>query len=240
MSRLAYKSNGRYEGIVTYDNAKYTDEQLAKMKEEFYLAEKSLAKKCKKVDDSEYSYELGILLASKLQEYRIIESSRYNFWKMLREYVNERDNRKVITDKRDPYEYDYLLSKLPRELAVKYARSKWDHLFDVTTARKDERIYDWLLKNENKDFINNNLVFQNFVKCLKDYIYNLDTGIYSDDEMYSLFDDAMYKSIFLVNYMKVNNLKMDSNQRSEFFNTVKKIDGNNKEKLKDILDNITK
>ena len=228
MSRLAYKSNGRYEGIVTYDNAKYTDEQLLKMKEE-------LTKKCKKIDDSEYSYELGILLSSKLQEYKIIESSRYNFWKMLREYVNERDNRKVITDKRDPYEYDYLLSKLPKELAVKYTRSKWDHLFDVTTARKDNRIYGWLLNNNNKDFINNNLIFQNFCKCIKDYIYNLDTGIYSDDEMYSLFDDAMYKSIFLVNYMKNNDIKLNSSQRSEFFNSVKRIAWTDTEKLTKVI-----
>ncbi len=231
MGRLAYKSNGKYEGIVTYDNAKYTDEQLAKMKEEFYSAEKALAKRCKRIDDSEYSYELGVLLASKLREYRIIESSRYNFWKMLREYVNERDDRKVITEKRDPYEYDYLLSKLPKKLAIKYARSKWDHLFDVTTARRDERIYDWMLKNENKEFINNSLVFQNFCKCLKDYIYNIDTGIYSDDEINSLFDDAMYKSIFLVNYTKKNKTKMDSKQRSEFFGAVKKIDGRDEEKL---------
>lgn len=238
MSRLTYKIDDRYEEIVTYDNAKYTDEQLDAMKEEFYQAEKELSKKCKKDNDSEYSYELGVLLASKLKKYKIIESNRYRFWKMLRQYVNEKDPRKVITDKRDFYEYDYMLSKLPKELAIKYSRSKWDHLFDVTTARKDERIYDWLLKNDNKEFINNNHVFQDFCKCLKDYIYNIDTGIYSDEEIFALFDDTMYKAIFLINYMKDNNKKLDSNQRSEFYNSVKKVNGTDIEKMKKIIEKI--
>ena len=32
MSRLTYKIDDRYEEIVTYDNAKYTDEQYERLK----------------------------------------------------------------------------------------------------------------------------------------------------------------------------------------------------------------
>lgn len=241
MSRLAFKENGIYKGIVTYTEKKYTEDELKKMHDEFIEIENELKKKCKNEYDSEYSYELGLILSNKLKEYEIVESTRSFFWNILREGVNSNDKRKVFQSKqRDPYEYDYLLSKLPRELALKYSRSKWDHLFDVTTARKDERIYTWLLNVDNKEFINNQLVFQNFCKGVKDVTEKLDTNILSDDELFNIYNDIMYKSIFMVNYMKNNNIKFNSNQRTKFYKEVQDIDYNNSKKLREILDKILK
>ena len=209
MSRLAFKENGTYKGIVTYSEKVYTEEELKKMHDEFIAIENALKQKCKNEYDSEYSYELGLILASKLKEYEIVESTRFYFWAILREGVNTKDKRKVFQAKqRDPYEYDYLLSKLPKELALKYSRSKWDHLFDVTTARKDDRIYKWLIDVQILDI---------------------------DDEIYTIYNDCMYKSIFLVNYMKKNNIKVDSKKRSEFFISAKKVDGKDTSKLEEII-----
>ncbi len=236
MSRLAFKENGTYKGIVTYSEKVYTEEELKKMHDEFIAIENALKQKCKNEYDSEYSYELGLILASKLKEYEIVESTRFYFWAILREGVNTKDKRKVFQAKqRDPYEYDYLLSKLPKELALKYSRSKWDHLFDVTTARKDDRIYKWLIDVQNNDFINNQLIFQNFCKAVKDITEKIDTNVLSDDEIYTIYNDCMYKSIFLVNYMKKNNIKVDSKKRSEFFISAKKVDGKDTSKLEEII-----
>lgn len=239
MSRLAFKENGIYKGIVTYSEKKYTEDELSKMHDEFIEIENELKKKCKNEYDSEYSYELGLILTDKLKEYEIVESTRSFFWNILREGVNTKDKRKVFQAKqRDPYEYDFLLSKLPKELALKYSRSKWDHLFDITTARKDDRIYTWLLNVDNNEFINNQSVFQNFCKGVKDVIEKIDTNMLNDYEINSIYDDIMYKSIFIVNYMKDNNVKFSSNQRTEFFKKAQDIDYNKKEELKSILDNI--
>ena len=239
MSRLAFKENGIYKGIVTYSEKKYTEEELSKMHDEFIVIENALKKKCKNEYDSEYSYELGLILADKLKEYEIVESTRSFFWEILREGVNSKDKRKVFQAKqRDPYEYDYLLSRLPKELALKYSRSKWDHLFDVTTARKDERIYKWLNDVQNDDFINNQLVFQNFCKAVKDLTEKIDTNMLSDDELFAIYDDCMHKSIFLVDYMKKNNSKIDSKKRSEFFISSKKIDGKDVSKLEEVMKQI--
>lgn len=237
MNRLVSKINNSYRGIVTYNDIKYTDQQLENMSEEFSRLEKSLAKKYKDYD-SEYSYELGKILSSKLVEYRIVESERYEFWRMLREYVNKKDSRKTITNLRDAYEYCYLLSKLPRDLAIKYSRSKWDHFFDIITARKDERIYRWLAMVDNKEFINSNKVFQNFCKGLKIIFKDVDTGVYSDSEINNIYDDIMWKSIYLINFMKDNNVNFDSKIRDLFFQKAKKINYLSEKDLDKILNDL--
>ena len=239
MSRLAFRENGIYKGIVTYSEKKYTEDEIKKMHDEFIEIENELKKKCKTEYDSEYSYELGLILASKLREYEIVESTRSFFWQILREGVNSNDTRKVFQKKqREPYEYDYLLSKLPKELVIKYSRSKWDHLFDITTVRKDNRLYDWMLNNKNTDFINNQLVFQNFCKGIKDSIKHLDTNMLSDDELFNLYDEIMYKAIAIVNYIKDNNITLNSTKKTEYFKNAKNINSKDTRSLRKILDSI--
>ncbi|MDD2180957.1 MAG: hypothetical protein PHW32_01155 [Bacilli bacterium] len=228
MGTLKYKKNNTYSEIITYDDFKYTEEQLEKMKEEFLNLEKKLSAKYPDYD-SKYSYELGKILTGKMREYKIIESERYAFWEMLREYVNLKDKRKTITKLRDAYEYAYMLSKLPEKLAVKYSRSKWDHLFDVTTARKDSRLYIWLENVEKFDFINSARAFQDFCKGLKVYTKNIDTAVYTDEEIFELYNDVMSKALYLDNYMKKNKInKSDfpSKKRDEFFVITEDVDAN--------------
>ncbi len=239
MSRLAIKENGMYKGIVTYTEKVYTEEEKQKMHDEFIVIENDLKKRCKNQYDSEYSYELGLILANKLKEYEITESTRHFFWKLLRDGVNTYDKRKTFQEKqRDPYEYDYLLSKLPKELVVKYSRSKWDHLFDITTARKDERLYDWLMKVDNSDFINNQYVFQNFCKGVKDIIDHIDTNMLTDEELYNIYDDVMLKSIFIVKYMQEHKTKFSSKERTQFYLDSENVDANDEEKLEEIANTI--
>ncbi|HHX69092.1 MAG TPA: hypothetical protein GX708_13715, partial [Gallicola sp.] len=237
MSRLAFRENGIYKGIVTYSEKKYTEDELQKMHDEFIVIENQLKEKCKNEYDSEYSYELGLILAEKLREYEIVESTRSYFWEILREGVNTNDKRKVFQPKqRDPYEYDYLLSKLPKELVIKFSRSKWDHLFDITTARKDDRLYDWLMNVDNNEFINNQLIFQNFCKGVKDRIEKIDTNILSDDEINSIYDDVMNKSIIIVKYMKSHDIKLSSKDRTDYFKKSVDINSNDEDKLNKLLD----
>lgn len=233
MKKLVYKKNNAYEGIVTYENIKYTEEELIKLSEEIYFFEKKLRIKMKEYN-SEYSYELGKFLSEKLENYKIVESERYGFWEMLRTYANRLDKRKTITELRDAYEYCYLLSKLPKELAIKYSRSKWDHLFDVVTARKDPRLYSWLEKNENTEFINSNDIFQNFCKALKIYLKKKDTDVLSDDELFEIYDTASKNAVLLCRYMKNNEKKISSKKRDEYFEKTRKI--NNEKEIYKIFD----
>ena len=55
MSRLAFKENGIYKGIVTYSEKKYTEDELSKMHDEFIEIENELKKRCKNEYDSRRS-----------------------------------------------------------------------------------------------------------------------------------------------------------------------------------------
>ena len=127
---------------------------------------------------------------------------------------------------------------MPKELVVKYSRSKWDHLFDITTVRKDERLYKWMFKVENTEFINNQLVFQNFCKGVKENIENIDTNMLSEEELFGIYDEIMLKSIIIVNYMKNNNIKLNSKKRTQFFEQTAEINSSDKSKIIEVLDNI--
>ena len=211
MAKLLYKKNDGYDGFQTYGDIKYSEEQYELMKEEFYKYESLLEKKYK-LYSSEYCYELGIYLKQKLEEYRIVESTRYEFWEALRKYVNIKNPTKVITDLRDPYEYCYMMSKINRDLIVKYPRTRWDHLFDCVTAREDSRIYDWLLE---RNTIESNECWQGFIKALKVYFKNIDTSIYSKEKMFKFYDEIIVKTNILFEQLKISKKKLSSKSRDE-------------------------
>jgi hypothetical protein len=123
-------------------------------------------------------------------------------------------------------------------LAIRYSRSKWDHLFDIITARKDERIYKWLNTVNNKEFINSNKIFQNFCKGLKIVFKDVDTGVYDDLEINDIYSDIMEKSIFLVNFMNNNKKNFNSKIRDLFFEKSKKIVYSNEKELNEVLKNL--
>lgn len=239
MAKITFKKNDVYDGMDSYSDVKRTEEYLQLMKESVLNFERDLidtyVKKPSDMYNSEYSFELGKFLSEKLSEAMIIESDRYKFWDMLRNYVNQQDDRLVITDKRDPYEYCYMLSKLDRSLVLKYSRARWDHLFDCVTARQDDRIYKWLLNNEEVSFLKSSDVWKEFIKGIKVYFKKIDTSIFDDEELFEFYDDIMYKSIYIIKYMKENS-KFNSNQRDVFFEKSKKIKHTDIDSLKSIID----
>lgn len=236
MAKLLYKKSGGYDGFQTYGDIKYSEEQYELMKEEFYQFECALEKKYKPYS-SEYCYELGLYLCQKLEEYRIVESTRYEFWETLRKYVNTKNPTKVITDLRDPYEYCYMMSKINRDLIVKYPRTRWDHLFDCVTAREDKRLYDWLL---NREYIEKNECWQGFIKALKVYFKGIDTSIYSNEEIFELYDQILLKTNVLFENLKKLGIKLSSKSRDEYFEKTKKIDGNNFNELVEVINSLNK
>lgn len=234
MPKLEYKKNDLYDGTASYNNVMYTEQELEKLKSEVYDFEKKLSKKYQPYN-SEYSYELGLYLSSKLSEYSFVEGERHKFWNMLREYVNEKDKRKVFqSNQREPYEYCYMLSKLDKNLVTKFSRSRWDHLFDCVTAREDSRLYKWLLELNNEKFISSSEYWRAFVKGLNIYFKNLDTSIFNEEEIFKIYEEVMLKSMFLVDYIK-ENAKLSNEVRNKFFINSKNTSGRDIDSLNKIL-----
>lgn len=181
MSKVIIKLNGSYKGFVSSEDIVYTNKELLKIKTELGKLETSLLAKTH-VRNSEFTYELGLYLKDILIEHGYEMIDRFLFWASLRENVNANDKRIVRSMKRDFYEYAYQLSKLPKELVIKYSYSKWSYFYDVTLVREDSRIFDFLLKCEDPDFVHNNDIFQTFLKVLKVYLKKIDVFYLSDNE----------------------------------------------------------
>lgn len=231
MDRILIKNtDNSYDGIVSNTEINNLEEELDKLKIELNEFENELSKKISP-KSSEYCYELGKYISSKVDKYQEFVYDRRRLWDMLRDNVNVHDNNKAMRDKWDQYEYDYLLSKLDKELVIKYDKTYWDHFFDCTTVRQDGRIYDWL-KKESK--ITSKKIWAEFIKGVKVYLKNKDTSFMSDDILYKYYDDILTKTLVLVDDLNVNgNLK--SNKRDLYFEKSKKIESSNKTELRNIL-----
>ena len=230
---LIKNTDNTYDGIVSNEAINNLEEELSKLKIELAEFEKELSKKMDK-KSSEYRYEIGKFLSSKVDKYQEFVYDRRRLWDMLRDNVNTYDKNSPQRDKWDQYEYDYLLSKLDKELVVKYDKTYWDHFFDCTTIREDNRIYDWL-KREDK--ITKKMIWAEFIKGVKVYLKNKDTSFMPDDTLFKYYDDILNKTLILVNDLEKNgNLK--SKERDLYFEMSKKVSSSDVDGLNKILSEI--
>lgn len=230
---LIKNTDNTYDGIVSNEVINNLEEELSKLKIELAEFEKELSKKMDK-KSSEYRYEIGKFLSSKVDKYQEFVYDRRRLWDMLRDNVNTYDKNSPQRDKWDQYEYDYLLSKLDRELVVKYDKTYWDHFFDCTTIREDNRIYDWL---KREDRITKKMIWAEFIKGVKVYLKNKDTSFMPNDTLFKYYDDILNKTLILVNDLEKNgNLK--SKERDLYFEMSKKVSSSDIEGLNKILSEI--
>lgn len=234
MDRILIKNtDNSYDGIVSNTEINNLEEELDKLKIELNEFENELSKKISP-KSSEYCYELGKYISSKVDKYQEFVYDRRRLWDMLRDNVNVHDNNKAMRDKWDQYEYDYLLSKLDKELVIKYDKTYWDHFFDCTTVREDSRIYEWLKK---EDKITKKIIWAEFIKGVKVYLKNKDTSFMPDETLFKYYDDILEKTLILVEDLEKNgNLK--SKERDLYFELSKKIPSSNIDELNKILSEI--
>ena len=230
---LIKNTDNTYDGIVSNEAINNLEEELSKLEIDLAEFEEELSKKMDK-KSSEYRYEIGKFLSSKVDKYQEFVYDRRRLWDMLRDNVNTYDKNSPQRDKWDQYEYDYLLSKLDKELVVKYDKTYWNHFFDCTTIREDNRIYDWL-KREDK--ITKKMIWAEFIKGVKVYLKNKDTSFMSDDTLFGYYDDILCKTLILVNDLEKNgNLK--SKERDLYFEMSKKVSSSDIDGLNKILSEI--
>ena len=236
MEEILIKNRDKtYDGIVSGENIDALNVELIELKKQLKLFELELRKRLDS-KSSEYCYEIGCFLSSKLEKYKQFVHDRRRLWDMLRTEVNELDKNIPMLDKWDAYEYCYMLSQLDKELVLKYDKTYWDHLFDCTTAREDSRIYCWL-KYENR--ITTKLIWAEFIKGVKVYLKKKDTSFMSDEVLFSFYDEILMKTLVLVDDITKNG-KLSTKIRDRYFELSIGIKKNDKEKLVSILNELRK
>lgn len=175
-----------YEGMLSSQEKADIDEILYALKQEIPQIEKELAEKYG--PSVWYKYYLGMFLSNLLERFEIPYNERRKFWDEIKNFATEtqrkRDEGKAAVT-RSFYEQCYALSRLEKNVVEKLTWRQWQDLLDRKGNREDPRIFSWIGQSTGKI---GNEEWREFEKALNLYLKNKDTSVFSDEELYSIYD----------------------------------------------------
>jgi len=185
--RKGYDNTKTYIGLLSDDEIEKADLLLSELVEKIPKIEEELKKKYGMTLD--YKYYLGEHLAKYIQEKRIKERERLYFWREIEEFASKNHNPNSESDQRHFYEYCYLIYSVGYNLAHALTYRQWNDILARKRIRSDTRIFQWFhYKQQN----NEKLYWRDFLPVLNGYLLNKDTTVFSDDEIYDVYNKLNY------------------------------------------------
>lgn len=155
--------------------------------------EKTLEKRKKtnrRIDDK-FAYQLGQELRHTIiNELSASESEVWWIFKAIRETYSKGSAFLVRGKLRDDFEYMFKASKLEYEFFEKLTWDGWRRLMDSSNIRKEPRFMRWLESKSTKGNEIKRGLMRKFVKRLNGFLLNKDTSVYSDGELFAIYEKA--------------------------------------------------
>lgn len=175
-----------YKGLLTSKEIATIDEILNALKEEIPQIESDLEEAYGKT--VLYRYHLGKFLGELLTKYEISVAERRRFWDEIKTVATQENRTRdegtnAVT--RSFYEQCYVLSQQDLETVQKLSARQWQDLLDRVGNREDERIFVWI-KNKKEKIREDD--WREFEKGLHLYLKNKDTSVFSDEELFDIYD----------------------------------------------------
>lgn len=187
-------SEGRliYDGLLSSVEKASIDEILIALKEEIPQIESDLEKEYGK--SVFYKYYLGKFLSNLLSKYNISVSERRRFWDEIKVFATKEkrtrsEGKNAVT--RSFYEQCYVLSQYDLEVVEKLSWRQWQDILDRVANREDERIFNWIRDKNDKIREDD---WREFEKGLHLFLKNKDTSVFSNAELYAIYDSIMEMS----------------------------------------------
>lgn len=143
-----------------------------------------------------YKYFLGKYLSNLLEKYNINYSERRLFWDEIKDFASK-DIRKrdegTISKTRSFYEQCYILSQHDIKIAEKLSWRQWQDILDRVSIREDNRVFKWIGKRTEKIRQDD---WREFLKALHLYLKRKDTSVFSDDELFEIYDSLLEMSVY--------------------------------------------
>lgn len=185
-----------YDGMLSSKEKASADEVLDALKTEIPQIEKDLQEKYG--NGVLYKYYLGFFLGDLLEKYNIIESERRRFWNEIKDLASsetrKRDEGKASVV-RSFLEQCYVLSRYDLETVQSLSWKQWQDILDRVRNREDERIFDWI-RNYPRKF--KQAYWSEFEKALNLYLKDKDTSVFTDDELFEIYDSLLAMSEYWV------------------------------------------
>lgn len=185
-----------YEGLLSSKEKATIDEILDALKAEIPDVENNL--KDTYGNGVMYKYNLGKFLAGLLNKFNIPIKERRRFWDEIKTFATT-ENRTRDEGKnsatRSFYEQCFSLSKLDKELVSKLSWRQWQEILDRVAVREDERFFDWLRCRDRKI---SEEEWREFLKGLHQFLRSKDTSVFSDSELFDIYDSLLRMSEFWI------------------------------------------
>lgn len=181
-----------YQGLLTAKEITEIDEILNALKLEIPQIEADLSETYGKT--VLYRYHLGKFLGGLLEKYNISFVERRRFWDEIKTFATQENrtrNEGTKSVKRSFYEQCYVLSELDLETVQKMSARQWQDLLDRDDNREDERIFLWIKRKQEKIREDD---WREFEKGLHLYLKNKDTSVFSDEELFEIYDSILEMS----------------------------------------------
>ena len=175
-----------YEGLLSSKEIATIDEILNALKQEIPQIESDLEGTYGK--SVLYKYNLGKVLGGLLSKYNISASERRKFWDEIKTFATK-ENR--IRDEgsnaetRSFYGQCYRLSQFDQEIVEKISWRQWQDILDRVGNREDARIFEWIRNKKEKIREDD---WREFEKGLHLYLKSKDTSVFSDNELYEIYE----------------------------------------------------
>ena len=194
-----------YKGLLTSKEIATIDEILNALKEEIPQVESDLKEAYGKT--VLYRYYLGKFLGDLLTKYDISVAERRRFWDEIKVFATQEKrtrNEGTNSKTRSFYEQCYVLSRLDLDIVQKLSARQWQDLLDRVGNREDERIFKWIKEKQDKIREDD---WREFEKGLHLYLKSKDTSVFSDEELFEIYDSIFEMSKYWRIALKRKSLK---------------------------------
>lgn len=138
-----------------------------------------------------YKYNLGLFLGGLLEKYQITIAERRQFWDEIKTFATKEERKRnegtnAVT--RSFYQQCYILSCQDKEVVEKLTWRQWQDILDRVGNREDERIFAWI-KNLTGKIREDD--WREFEKALHLYLKGKDTSVFTDEELFAIYDSLL-------------------------------------------------
>ncbi len=190
-----------YDGLLLSADKAAFDDLLQTLRQDIPSIEEGLSTEYGK--SVLYKYYLGKCLSDYLDKFNVAPKERKKFWDEIKDFATQEERKREDgknSKTRSFYEQCYVLSQIELDVVEKLSWRQWQDLLDRISNREDERIYNWI-KNK-KDKIRED-DWREFEKALHLYLKDKDTSVFTDTELYDLYDSILNMcSFWRVNFLE--------------------------------------
>lgn len=160
------------------------------------IKEKLITKNSLKKGESKLWFTLGVELKNILQKNKLLNSKEY-LWAIqaIEMYASEKILRKNRGPSRNHFDYCIRIAQFPWKYVKELNWSDWTAFFDLKSLRHEKRVDQWLTRKIEKISKLGRQTFRLFAKELNKEFKDIDTSIYSDEELFSIYNKKLGKFI---------------------------------------------